>query len=243
MKRGCFRVSPFGTDVMGIVAHSGAPVGRCVSSADTSLSLSLSLCPGLLGSDSGFGARRGVSHDLPAGTHRAFECGVRRSRQAAQGLFERRCHPHLAPAFEEAPAHAHPTRAGSVSAERRGHNPRPRRSPSAVGRLRLSSGDRALNCDLSFVPVHVTPGFRTGRSDWALSWAGRFASCVGMPTNMAGATTTPSVSQWVLVSNQDDEKGRCRLMRSIFRSVLVGCMPVRPESRDTDGQQEGLRLR
>jgi hypothetical protein len=43
MKRGCVRVSPSGTDVMGIVACSEEPVARCVSVADTSLSLSLSL--------------------------------------------------------------------------------------------------------------------------------------------------------------------------------------------------------
>jgi hypothetical protein len=43
MKRGCFRVSPLGTDVMGVATRPCGPVGRCVSSADTSLSLSLSL--------------------------------------------------------------------------------------------------------------------------------------------------------------------------------------------------------
>ncbi len=44
--RGCFRVSQLGTDVSGIVARQFGAVGRCVSSADTSLSLSLSLsCP------------------------------------------------------------------------------------------------------------------------------------------------------------------------------------------------------
>jgi hypothetical protein len=32
-----------GTDVMGVVAAQGSPVARCVSVADTSLSLSLSL--------------------------------------------------------------------------------------------------------------------------------------------------------------------------------------------------------
>jgi hypothetical protein len=38
-----FRMSPFGTDMMGMPVRHGAPVGRCVSSADSSLSLSLSL--------------------------------------------------------------------------------------------------------------------------------------------------------------------------------------------------------
>ena len=46
MRRGCFRVSSLGTNVMGMPACLCGPVGRCVSSADTSLSLSLSLCPG-----------------------------------------------------------------------------------------------------------------------------------------------------------------------------------------------------
>jgi hypothetical protein len=45
MEKGCFRVSPTGTDVMGMVAAEGLPVCRCVGIADTSLSLSLSLFP------------------------------------------------------------------------------------------------------------------------------------------------------------------------------------------------------
>ncbi len=46
MMRGCFRVSQLGTDVPGIAMRPLGAVGRCVSSADTSLSLSLSLsCP------------------------------------------------------------------------------------------------------------------------------------------------------------------------------------------------------
>jgi hypothetical protein len=48
MKRGCFRVSPTGTDVMGVVVRPGGAITRCVSLADTSLSLSLSLLPALL---------------------------------------------------------------------------------------------------------------------------------------------------------------------------------------------------
>src|ERR1700691_4732789 len=43
MKRGCFRVSQSGTDVSGIPARPFGPVGRCLSIADASLSLSLSL--------------------------------------------------------------------------------------------------------------------------------------------------------------------------------------------------------
>jgi hypothetical protein len=47
MTRDCFRVFSLGTDVPGVATCSNGPVGRCVSSADTSLSLSLSLsCPG-----------------------------------------------------------------------------------------------------------------------------------------------------------------------------------------------------
>jgi hypothetical protein len=41
--RGCFRVSPTGIDVMGIVVRPAGAITRCVSAADTSLSLSLSL--------------------------------------------------------------------------------------------------------------------------------------------------------------------------------------------------------
>src|ERR1039457_6499006 len=43
MMRGCFRVSPKGTDVMGMVAAQGLPLGRCLGVAESSLSLSLSL--------------------------------------------------------------------------------------------------------------------------------------------------------------------------------------------------------
>jgi hypothetical protein len=41
--RGCFRVSSLGTDVPGVYGAQNGPVARCVSVADTSLSLSLSL--------------------------------------------------------------------------------------------------------------------------------------------------------------------------------------------------------
>jgi hypothetical protein len=43
MKRGRFCMSPLGTDVMGIGVPEKGVVVRCVSVADTSLSLSLSL--------------------------------------------------------------------------------------------------------------------------------------------------------------------------------------------------------
>src|ERR1039457_2519768 len=43
MMRSCFRVSSMGTDVAGVAAAREGPVGRCVSIADGSLSLSLSL--------------------------------------------------------------------------------------------------------------------------------------------------------------------------------------------------------
>src|SRR5665213_1179826 len=65
MKRGCFRVSPIGTDVMGIGVARGLPLARCVSAADTRLSLSLSLStPGLLGSRPSFGVFRGARRQL-----------------------------------------------------------------------------------------------------------------------------------------------------------------------------------
>ena len=80
MKRGCFRVSPLGTDVMGLAAGEGLPVCRCVSAADTSLSLSLSLCSGSSGLKPDFGVRRGARQHLLAGSHRAPGRGVHRSR-------------------------------------------------------------------------------------------------------------------------------------------------------------------
>jgi hypothetical protein len=46
MMRGCFHVSSLGTDVPGIYGAQCGPVARCVSVADTSLSLSLSLFTG-----------------------------------------------------------------------------------------------------------------------------------------------------------------------------------------------------
>jgi hypothetical protein len=77
MMRGCFRVSPNGTDVMGLVAAREGSVARCVSVADTSLSLSLSLSvPAWLGSRAAFGARRGARHDLSAGSRRAPGRGI-----------------------------------------------------------------------------------------------------------------------------------------------------------------------
>jgi hypothetical protein len=154
MKRGCFRVSPLGTDVKRVVAHRGAPVGRCLG-IEASLSLSLSLsCPSSASPLAADFARTPRRLELPVrGGPRSvwggLECpaaaidGVPRlcevardrtrgctaaSRLAGRGLFERRCHPHLAPAFEEAPSRA-PTRVGYAgSAGRRGLDPRPRRS-------------------------------------------------------------------------------------------------------------------
>jgi hypothetical protein len=38
MMRGCFHVSPEGTDVMGMVAAQGLPLGRCLGVAESSLS-------------------------------------------------------------------------------------------------------------------------------------------------------------------------------------------------------------
>jgi hypothetical protein len=86
--RGCFRVSQLGTDVQCVAACLFGPVGRCVSSADTSLSLSLSLsclcsapslaadCPWTVRSA---GRLSGVGRFLCV-------CG---SRLVCRGLFER----------------------------------------------------------------------------------------------------------------------------------------------------------
>jgi len=167
MMRGCFRVSPMGTDVMGIALRPVGALARCVSVADTSLSLSLSLStPGLLGKKPSLGAQSGAHNDLLAGIHRPPGCGVRRSPRAhgslvscaprgsvlrARGLFERRCRvPHLAVAFEKAPSRA-PTRDGSSSAERRGSHKGPRRSPIACC---LTAVGKFLLC---FAPSRVSP--------------------------------------------------------------------------------------
>jgi hypothetical protein len=45
MKGSRFRMSSLGMNVLGMPVRPVGPVGRCVSSADTSLSLSLSLAP------------------------------------------------------------------------------------------------------------------------------------------------------------------------------------------------------
>jgi hypothetical protein len=143
--RGCFRVSQLGTFVPGVAACPFGPVGRCVSSADTSLSLSLSLsCPSSTSrlaadfprTDRRPGYLSGVGFSLCI-------CGVRRGGWC---LFERhRPLPLRVVAFEEAPAFIL-TRAGSRYGERRGPNPRPRRSQSlrqhALPRRCCSSGVR-----------------------------------------------------------------------------------------------------
>jgi hypothetical protein len=127
MMRSCFRVSPKGTDVMGMVAAQGLPLGRCLGVAESSLSLSLSLStPGLLGKKPSFGVRRGAFHHLSAGIRRAPVRGIPRSRLAGRGACSNATTPSPV-AFEEAPARA-PSRAGVVSAERRGPDSGPRRS-------------------------------------------------------------------------------------------------------------------
>jgi hypothetical protein len=80
MKRGRFCMSPLGTDVMGMVVRPVGAVARCVSVADTSLSLSLSLStPGLAGKKPSSGASFGAHQDLLVGSRRALGCGSRRS--------------------------------------------------------------------------------------------------------------------------------------------------------------------
>jgi hypothetical protein len=135
MKRGCrFSMSPSGTDVKRVVAHSGAPVGRCLSTADASLSLSLSLsCPS---STPLLAARfpRFEQYSRGWATHTREAAGVPGavsscpdavSRSGRVSVIRRRRHPHLAVAVEEVPRCA-PTRWGCCSG-RRGLNPRPRR--------------------------------------------------------------------------------------------------------------------
>jgi hypothetical protein len=86
MKRGCFRVSPLGTDVTRVVVRPSGAITRCVSLADTSLSLSLSLStPDLLGQRPSSGAKNGADHRY-----------VDRSRRGcARGVCRARCEPLL----------------------------------------------------------------------------------------------------------------------------------------------------
>jgi hypothetical protein len=136
MKRGCLRVVPVGTDVTGVSALPERVVVRCVSTAEASLSLSLSLC-------SQFScAKSGAFQGLLAGRRRACERGVW-SFSPARGLFERRRHsPSPVAALEEAPSRV-PTRAGARSAERRGsYHAGSRRSSCvavSVKQVRISS--------------------------------------------------------------------------------------------------------
>jgi hypothetical protein len=84
MEKGCFRVSPIGTDVTGIVVRPAGAVCRCVSAADTSLSLSLSLYSRFSRQKPSSGAGFGALHDRLAGNRRALAsaalCCVGRSR-------------------------------------------------------------------------------------------------------------------------------------------------------------------
>jgi hypothetical protein len=119
MKRGCFRVSPNGADVMGVVVRPVGAITRCVSLADTSLSLSLSLYSGSPSQEARHGAEERAGHHPLAGHHRAPGRGIRRCCcGVSRGLFERRCDPHPA-ALEEVPSRI-PTRAGTSSTGRRG---------------------------------------------------------------------------------------------------------------------------
>ena len=137
MEKGCFRVSPKGTDVMGMVAAQGLPLGRCLGVAESSLSLSLST-PWFLAKKASSGALCGAAHHSLGSTCRVSERGIGRSRLAGRGACSSVTTPSPV-AFEEAPSRA-PSRAGSRSAERRGPDPGPRRSPSVpvcVERFRL----------------------------------------------------------------------------------------------------------
>jgi AcrR family transcriptional regulator len=85
MMRGCVRVSPYGTGVVGVVARSEGPVARCVSVADTSLSLSLSLCSASSRPDPACGARSGAFLDLLAAFSRRA-CGRGSCRSRTSGV-------------------------------------------------------------------------------------------------------------------------------------------------------------
>jgi hypothetical protein len=133
MKGSSFRMSPFGTDMMGMPVRHGAPVGRCVSSADSSLSLSLSLsCPC---------SSPRLAAGFPRFPERSRGWASRASGSAFAACFAASCavrarvriglgHPPHNPwrVFEEASACV-PTRAGAVS------NPE-RRGPTDLGSRR-----------------------------------------------------------------------------------------------------------
>jgi hypothetical protein len=91
MTRGCVRVSSLRADVPGIVAPPCGAVTRCVSAADTSLSLSLSLsAPDLACSRRVFGVRRGAHHRFLVGHRRAVGRGVCRCGSPSWALFCKR---------------------------------------------------------------------------------------------------------------------------------------------------------
>jgi hypothetical protein len=113
MMRGCFCMSPVGTDVTGVAVLPRGVVVRCVSTAEASLSLSLSLYSQFPS------AQSGAKNRCLAGRSRAFERGFCRSR-IVRDLFERRRRvPLLAVTFEEASLRV-PSRGGVGSAGRRG---------------------------------------------------------------------------------------------------------------------------
>jgi hypothetical protein len=120
-------VKSFRTDVIEDRCAPVAPVSRCVSTADSSLSLSLSLsAPDLLGPEPSFSAEKGA---LLAGLRRAPGrgiCHVWRRPLAVSPCADVRVDislvrpPHTPwRAFEEVPSRA-PTRDGSVGPMRRG---------------------------------------------------------------------------------------------------------------------------
>ena len=155
------RVRSFETDVMGSRCAPNGVVCRCVSTADSSLSLSLSLCSQL------FSAENGSNTHLLAGRRRVSERGFcaawRRLLPAAPLACARVANSLGCPpdspweASEVVPSRV-PSRGGSVGPERRGPVPNPgsRRSPLCVcwvGRgVLMASSARSV----------VAPGVRGG---------------------------------------------------------------------------------
>jgi hypothetical protein len=224
------RVSSHGTDVMG---NRCAPVGvvsRCVSVADTSLSLSLSLCRGSSsGQDARFGARNGAQNNLLGTARRASERGFRRPAHgpAAAASFTCACVDHKlgrAPhnpwsSFEEAPSRALFPRAGVAGPMRCGLNLRPRRS---LFRTTMAGGRFGEVCS-SVVAVDPSPAvaFEEAPSRALLPRAGVVVHVV--PERRGPVDPRPRRSPWAAMG------GASRRPRSLVcRAHVARCVLLAP---------------
>jgi hypothetical protein len=190
-------VKSFRTDVTGVVVRSSEPITRCVSVADTSLSLSLSLStPNLSGLEPSFGAENGAPDHLLVGPRRASGCGICRSRRrplavspwADVRVIELACSPNPWGTSEEVPSRA-PTRAGFVGPRRRGlFHAWPRRPLLSGVSTEFAVLAKRVRFAISVKQVRISgrpisPAKRAGRDETSGSCAG--SSVVGpSPTGL-----------------------------------------------------------